>query len=406
MESIKELFRIGPGPSSSHSLGVRRGCEYYHERYPDHQKYLVELYGSLSLTGKGHMTDKVISDYFGNDHVEVVFLKEDGLRHPNTMKLYCLENGNKINEMIIYSVGGGAIEVEGEPPLTDDGVYPHRNLTEILKYCQENSLTLYQYVYQCEPDIREYLNTVASKMIEVIQRGLNSEGYLPGELHLEKVAHRLYEMSEKENDPINHEKLRVTAYAYGAMEESSSGHEVVTAPTLGASGVVSSLVRYYYTDKGAKWDKILDSLAVAGLIGNIVKHNASISGAQGGCQAEIGTACAMGAALVAALKDMNNHQIEYAAEIGIEHNLGLTCDPVGGYVQIPCIERNGVAALRSIDAATYAGYLSTIRDNKVSFDMAVHVMKYTGKQIPVELRETSLGGLAMELRPEKRQEDL
>ena len=234
-------------------------------------------------------------------------------------------------------------------------------------------------------------------MLDVVERGLEGTGYLPGKLHLQKVAREIYEQSLTAEDPTVRQKLEITAYAYGAMEESSSGHTVVTAPTLGSSGVVCSLVNYYYRH-GVSEERLVRGLAVAGLIGNVVKTNATISGAAGGCQAEIGTACAMGCGLASYIEGLSSNQIDYAAEIGIEHNLGLTCDPVGGYVQIPCIERNGVAALRCLDAMNYARYIGGIRKNRVSFDMVVNVMKHTGKKIPVELRETSLGGLALEVK--------
>lgn len=396
MESLKELYRIGPGPSSSHSLGVRNACAYYFDKYPNHTQYVVELYGSLALTGKGHMTDKVIEDYFGKDHVQVLFRHEQR-EHPNTMDFYTMDTGFRTNEMTIYSIGGGAIAVKGIERIVED-VYPQKNLTEILAFCRRKVLTLAGYVYFYEPDIREYLVEIANQMIEVVNTGLNKIGYLPGDLHLQKIAGRIMKQAEDSSDPIVKEKLTLTAYAYAAMEQSSSGETVVTAPTLGSSGVVSALVCYYF-DRGYDLEQLADGLAVAGIIGNVVKTNASISGAVGGCQAEIGTACAMGAAFSSYLEGLSNQKIEYAAEIAMEHHLGLTCDPVGGYVQIPCIERNGVATLRSLDAMNYAKYLGQIKNNKVSFDMVVEVMKYTGKKIPVELKETSLGGLAIELKP-------
>ncbi len=395
MESLRELYRIGPGPSSSHSLGVRNGCAYYKNKYPDHQKYLVELYGSLALTGKGHMSDKVIHDFFGCGNVEVEFINKM-IEHPNTMIMYTLDDGVKDNEVHIYSIGGGKIEVQGEEDLVDPHVFPHDHLSDIMVYCQENGISLADYVFRFDENISEHLETVLDQMLHVVSAGLKREGYLPGPLHLEKVAGRIYEQSLQATDPIVKERLAITAYAYAAMEESSSGKTVVTAPTLGSSGVICSLI-YNYHQNNVSRKKLLEGLAVAGIIGNIVKTNATISGATGGCQAEIGTACAMGSAMACQIEGLSDHQIEYAAEVGMEHNLGLTCDPVGGYVQIPCIERNGVAALRCIDAMNYARYISGFKENRVSFDMIVKVMNYTGHKIPVELRETSLGGLAIEL---------
>ena len=400
MESLRNLYRIGPGPSSSHSLGVRNACEYYYGLYPEYDEYRVELYGSLALTGKGHMSDKVIYNYFKPKKVTVVFIHEM-TPQPNTLKFYCLKDGQLFNEETIYSVGGGAIEVEGRPAIVDQNVYPEKSLTGIIRLCEERNLTLADYVFLREPDIGEHLQKVLDKMLEVVRNGLKQTGYLPGELHLEKIAGRIYDAAMKCEGESEKKKLLLSSYAYAAMEESSSGSEVVTSPTLGASGIVSSLVTYYH-EAGYSDDELIKGLAVAGLIGNLVKTNASISGATGGCQAEIGTACAMGAALASTLEHLSNHQIEYAAEVAMEHNLGLTCDPVGGYVQIPCIERNGVGVLRAVDAMDYARYLGVIKKNRVSFDMVVNVMKHTGRQLPVELKETSLGGLALEIKPGQR----
>ncbi len=396
MESLRELYRIGPGPSSSHSLGIRNACAYYYEKYPHHSHYVAELYGSLSLTGKGHMTDKVIEKFFGPDKVKVVFRREHK-EHPNTVIFYTADDGIKTNEMTIYSVGGGAIAVKGAESITDPNVYPEKNMDEILSFCRRRVLNLATYVYTYEPDIKNYLVEVVNQMIEVVNTGLSQVGYLPGKLHLQKIAGRILKLAEQAEDAGIKEKLTLTAYAYAAMEQSSSGEDVVTAPTLGSSGVLSSLVCYYF-DKGFDLEQLADGLAAAGVIGNVVKANATISGALGGCQAEIGTACAMGAAFASYLEGLSNKKTEYAAEIAMEHHLGLTCDPVGGYVQIPCIERNGVATLRALDAMHYARYLGSIKNNRVSFDNVVEVMKYTGKKIPVELKETSLGGLAVELK--------
>lgn len=404
MESLKELYRIGPGPSSSHSLGVRKACEYYKKNNNDHDHYIVELYGSLSLTGKGHMSDKVIYDYFGKDHVDVLFMK-DPVEKPNTMKFYTFDNGIKDNEMTIYSVGGGAIDVEGVPQIVDKYVYPEKDLSEILAFCQKHEYSLADYVYHYEPQIKSHLYEVLDQIVKVVEEGLTKEGYLPGELHLERMAHKLYKQALEVEDVTVREKLLLSASSYAAVEESACGGTVVTSPTLGASGIVSALMYYYY-HKGYTREQLINALAAGGVIGNVVKTNATISGASGGCQAEIGTACAMGAAMAAYLEGLSNHQIEYAAEVAMEHNLGLTCDPVGGYVQIPCIERNGVGVLRSIDAMIYAKYLGKMRKNRVSFDMVVKVMAHTGKQLPVELRETSLGGLAIEVQLDKKYNEI
>ena len=400
MESLKELYRIGPGPSSSHTLAVRNACLYYKNKYPDYSTYLVELFGSLGLTGKGHMSDKIIESVFGFEHVIIRFNKEMYGKQPNTMIFHTLQNNQLANEMIIYSIGGGAIEIEGIGSLVNRLVYPQANFAEIVEYCQQNRCNLAQYVYHYEPEIKPFLNAVMTQMILTVRSGLRQDGVLPGPLQLEKIAKRINIRAKDADDPTTKQKLLLSSYAYASMEENASGHIVVTAPTLGSCGVVSSLVYYYY-ESGVSKETICNGLAVAGVIGNIIKTNATISGAVGGCQAEIGTACAMAAAMASYIEGLSTRQIGIASEIAIEHHLGLTCDPVGGYVQVPCIERNGVAALRAMDAMLYAKYLGEIKESKVSFDKIVETMNYTGKKIAMELRETSLGGLAIALPVDK-----
>ncbi len=393
MESLKELYRIGPGPSSSHTLAVRNACLLYLKRYPNYPCYYVELCGSLGLTGPGHMSDKVIEKVFGKERVLIKFNHEMAHNHPNTMIFHTIDSNVLANEMIIYSTGGGAIEVEGEPSLVDKNVYPHRNLKEIMDFCQHHNYNLAQYVFHYEPDIKPYLMKVLTQMVTTIRSGLKKTGVLPGELKVVRVAKKLNSKAFNCEDIIVKEKLLISSYAYAAMEENASGAMVVTAPTLGSCGVVSAMLMHYY-EKGISKEILINALAVAGIFGNVVKRNASISGAVGGCQAEIGTACSMAAAFAGYVEGLSNRKIEYAAEIAMEHNLGLTCDPVGGYVQVPCIERNGQAVLRSLDSMIYAKYLGEIRENIVTFDMIVEVMNYTGQKIDVELKETSLGGLA------------
>ncbi len=393
MESLRELYRIGPGPSSSHTLAVQKACLYYLNEYPHFKKYSVELCGSLALTGKGHMTDKIIESVFGKENVEVIFTKKMYKDIPNVMIFHTIVDSKISNQEVIISRGGGAIEIEGKPSLVNEFVYPQNSLKQIKEFIAQNNIDLAQYVYHYEPDIVEYLYKVAKQMLTEIENGLSSEGILPGELRLLKVSRSLWVQSLECSDEAIRQKLQISAYAYAAMEENACGKTVVTAPTLGSCGVLSAVLRFYH-QKGYDIEKLIDGLAVAGVFGNLVKTNASISGAVGGCQAEIGTACSMAAAFSAYLEGLPINQIEYAAEIAMEHNLGLTCDPVGGYVQVPCIERNGQAALRSIDSMIYAKYLGKIRDNKVSFDMIVAAMNYTGQKIAMELKETSLGGLA------------
>ncbi|MCR5067523.1 MAG: L-serine ammonia-lyase, iron-sulfur-dependent, subunit alpha [Erysipelotrichaceae bacterium] len=394
MESLRELYRIGPGPSSSHTLAVRNACLYYLNRYPDADRYLVELYGSLALTGRGHMSDRVVEKTIGKDKVDILFNEKMYGPQPNTMVFHCLNDGKTENEMVIYSTGGGAIAIEGEDNIVDDKVYPQKSLREIMDFCQENGLDLAQYVHHYEPDIDDHLDEVLKQMLKTIDTGLTGQGVLPGALKLEKVAQKINQKAMECEDEKTRNDLLITSYAYAAMEENACGETVVTAPTLGSCGVVSSLV-YWYHQKGVSEKMLKDALAVAGIFGNLVKTNGTISGAVGGCQAEIGTACCMAAAMCSYLEGLNSRQIEYAAEVAMEHNLGLTCDPVGGYVQVPCIERNGVAALRALDCMLYGKYIGEVRQNRVSFDMIIETMSYTGHKLAMELRETSLGGLAV-----------
>ena len=390
MESLRELYRIGPGPSSSHTLAVRNACLYYLNLYPNFDEYRVVLCGSLALTGKGHMSDKIIIDTFKDKKVIVDFDNNVYDNRPNIMIFTC---GDGLNKEVICSTGGGAIEVYGKPSLVDENTYPHKNLNEINEYCLKNNLDYVDYIYSFEKDAHQYLVTVAKQMLAEIDSGLTKEGILPGPLKLKKVAKILNGEAKECDEKEVKQKLLISSYAYAAMEENACGEMVVTAPTLGSCGVLSSILHHYY-DLGVDVDKLADGLAVGGLFGNLVKSNATISGAVGGCQAEIGTACSMASAFGAYLEGLNLKEIECAAEIAMEHNLGLTCDPVGGYVQVPCIERNGVGALRSMDCILYAKYLGKIKDSKVSFDMIVEAMNYTGQKLAMELRETSLGGLA------------
>ena len=390
MESLKELYRIGPGPSSSHTLAVRNACLYYLKAFPNLKEYKVTLYGSLALTGKGHMSDKIIEKTFENKKIKIEFNNIIYDDMPNTM-IFSDDKDN--HEMVIYSTGGGAIKIKGQDDIVDKNIYPFNSLKEINKYCLDNKIDYVTFTYKFEPNIKEYLIIVARQMLEEIESGLSKDGFLPGPLKLKRVSCSLKKEAYKCKQEDIKEKLLLSSYAYAAMEENACGNMVVTAPTLGSCGVLSSILRRYY-DRGFDLDKLADALAVAGMFGNLVKTNATISGAVGGCQAEIGTACSMAAAFASYMEDLPMKAIEYAAEIAMEHNLGLTCDPVGGYVQVPCIERNGIGALRSLDCMLYAKYLSHIKDNKVDFDMIVKTMNYTGQKIAMELKETSLGGLA------------
>lgn len=393
MKSCKELYAIGPGPSSSHTLGPQKACRYFMKAFPNADSFEVYLYGSLSLTGKGHLTDAICIRTFAPKPCRVHFSSEPCNVHPNTMKILGYCQGEEVGEWTVYSVGGGAIHIEGEEFVEPEEVYPHASFAEIMDYCHQKNIRLKDYVNEFE-DVDDYLSDVYHQMLHTVEKGLQSKGVLPGKLKLKRVANELYEKAQMETSPIKKQKMTLMAYAYAASEENASGGITVTSPTMGASGVMPALVNYYVRDLQMDMEQILDGLKVASVIGNLFKRNATISGAQGGCQAEVGVACAMGSAFVACVEGKSDAIIEYAAEVGIEHFLGLTCDPVGGYVMIPCIERNSVAVLRAMDAALLADSVGSIKKNRVNLDMVIHTMNYTGSKLAVELRETSLGGLA------------
>lgn len=393
MKSITELFKIGPGPSSSHTFGPKTACELFLKEYPTADLIEITLYGSLSLTGKGHLTDMICIKTCHPIPCVVHFSSETCSTHPNTMDLFAYENKKLLGTWRVYSVGGGAIQIEGQPVELSKDVYKEKSFDEIRAFCAEKRIGLDQYVDQYE-DIDDHMNKVLDQMLQTIENGISTRGTLPGKLQLKRIAADLYRRGKHEYSQFKKEKLLLMSYAYAAAEENASGGMTVTSPTMGASGVMPALVRYYYVDKMFERAKIIRALKIAGIIGNLFKHNATISGAQGGCQAEIGVACSMGSAFVAYMENLNDDLIAYAAEVGIEHFLGLTCDPVGGYVMIPCIERNAIATLRAMDSSLLAQEVGYIKPNKVSLDMIIHTMNYTGKKIAVELKETSLGGLA------------
>lgn len=393
MKSLKELYKIGPGPSSSHTFGPQAACKIFKQNYPDADAFEITLYGSLSLTGKGHLTDYICQKTMDPIPCNVHFSSETCAEHPNTMDLFAYKNNQLIGNNRVYSIGGGAIQFEGEILRESDDVYPENSFDEIHHYCLEHHIQLKDYVDEYEK-IDRYMVEIVDQMLQTVEHGLETEGVLPGRLMLKRVAYELNQKAIQEKNPLKQQKIQLMAYAYAASEENASGGMTVTSPTMGASGVLPSLVTYYIKDCGRSREEVITALKVAGIIGNLFKTNATISGAQGGCQAEIGVACSMGCAFVATLEGYDDLLIAYAAEVGIEHFLGLTCDPVGGYVMIPCIERNAVAVLRAMDAALLASEVGSIKENRVSLDMIIHTMNYTGKKIAVELKETSLGGLA------------
>ena len=398
MESLRELFKIGKGPSSSHTMGPERAARIIKSRYGKNAEYVVNLYGSLSMTGKGHLTDYIIRETLG-EKCKVNFCRETLPLHPNGMIFEVYEGGKLKDTLTAYSVGGGSIVWEGEDDfsMSRKNVYREKNLKEILETLDRNAYSFYDYVMEHENALFvDYLYEILDTMFDSVERGLKREGAIPGKLQLPRVAKQMY--TQAINLPVGSERetLILSSYAYAVAEENASGQTIVTAPTCGSSGVLPAILYYCYKQLNVEKPRLIKALAVAGVFGNVIKNNASISGADAGCQAEIGSACAMGAALYAWILGLNNSLIEYAAEMGLEHNLGLTCDPVGGYVQIPCIERNGYAALRAIDCAIYAKNLGYVRKNKVSFDAVVNVMKNTGHDLNKAYKETSLGGLALE----------
>lgn len=398
MESLKELFKIGVGPSSSHTLGPQRAAVMMKERYPEAKRYEVFLYGSLALTGKGHLTDYIIEQTLGKEKV-VIYFKSDALPfHPNGM-IFKMYDGNDtcLDEVTIYSVGGGSIVFEGDKHPIEKVVYPHTTMSAIMEYIESHGISLYDYVLEFEEEeFERYLYKVLDVMFDCVESGLSSEGIIPGRLQLKRVAKSMFQHAINTRRESERERLLISSYAYAVSEENACGHTMITAPTCGASGVLPAVLYFSYKQLQLPKKELIKALAVAGIFGNVIKQNATISGADGGCQAEIGSACSMAAAAYGWILELNNSLIEYAAEMGLEHNLGLTCDPVGGYVQIPCIERNGFGALRAIDAAMYAKQLGYLRKNKVSFDAVVRVMKETGKDLNSAYKETSLGGLAKE----------
>ena len=392
MQSIKSVYKIGNGPSSSHTVGPYRAAAYIRDRYPG-AKYRVTLMGSLATTGEGHGTQKAIQTVLPQAEI-AIDVNEKNLKHPNTMVFEVLRENEPKREITVLSVGGGSIRVDGEDFREDNEVYPQKNFTEIVNYCRENGIGLKEYVDRYEDeDVWTYLKTVWHAMEDCVQRGIRADGYLPGGLRLDRKAKKLFE-SRCYNESLDISMERtIAAFAYAVAEESASEHVVVTAPTCGSCGVIPSVLYYMRYYRGFPEEEILEALAVAGVIGNVIRTNASISGAECGCQAEIGSACSMAAAAFAYLNGLNLSQIEFAAETAMEHNLGLTCDPVMGLVQIPCIERNAVAAIRAMSAGDLSRFLYETR--RISFDDVVETMYRTGKDLHEKYRETAHGGLAV-----------
>ena len=395
MKSIREIYKIGKGPSSSHTMGPERAARFFKERYPEAEAYQVILYGSLSKTGVGHGTDRVLLDTLSPCPTDVVFSADElPNAHPNTLDFIALKDGKEIGTLRVESIGGGDIRYPGQDGEAAEEVYIEHSFAEIVDFCKWRYIDrLSDYVELNEgEDIWTFLMNVWETMKQSIADGLEADGVLPGGLNVQRKAKFLYTQKPQDNIPALLEFQKIAAYAYAVAEQNAGNGTIVTAPTCGACGVLPAVLKYAQDTRGYTDAEICRGLAAAGIIGNLTKTNASISGAECGCQAEIGTACSMAAAALAELYGQNLDQVEYAAEVAMEHHLGLTCDPICGLVQIPCIERNAVAANRAMNACNLSYFLTGSR--RISYDMVCRAMKETGVNLNHRFRETSEGGLA------------
>lgn len=390
MESLNQLYRIGRGPSSSHTIGPERIAEYVKTEYP-HCSFKVELFSSLALTGKGHGTDRVLKEVFG-DNTQIIFDTETKVSHPNTMDISVFNGENFIKKIRGESVGGGKVIIDGNVLNATQNVYELESFEDIRNYTLKNGKRIYDYVFETEPQIKDYLLTAWNTMKACVEEGINAEGELIGGLHLKRKAKVLYNKRYGNDPEIMRQDRLLCAYALAVAEQNADNKIVVTAPTCGAAGVLAGTLYFLHKEYGYSDETIIKGLATAGILGNLAKTNASISGAECGCQAEVGVACAMAAGAIAEIYDFDIDSIECAAEIAIEHNLGLTCDPVNGLVQIPCIERNALATIKAFGSVTIAKSLASIR--QISYDEILKTMYETGKDLNYKYRETSIGGLA------------
>ncbi|HBJ17870.1 MAG TPA: serine dehydratase [Clostridiales bacterium] len=405
MKSIREIFKTGKGPSSSHTMGPERAANYFKSAHPQADGFRVILYGSLSKTGVGHGTDRVLREVLSPVPTEIVFSGDTlpAPAHPNTMDLIALKNGAETDRLRVESIGGGDIRIPGQPDSEGEEVYVEHSFAEIADFCKWRYIqTLSDYVELNEgPEIWAFLLDVWQTMKQSIDEGLSKTGVLPGGLNVQRKAKYLYEQHPSDENPAMKEFQMIAAYAYAVAEQNADNGTIVTAPTCGACGVLPAVLKYAQVTKGFTDAQICRGLATAGIIGNLTKTNASISGAECGCQAEIGTACSMAAAALAELYHQNLDQVEYAAEVAMEHHLGLTCDPICGLVQIPCIERNAVAAVRAMNACNLSYFLTGSRN--ISYDMVCRAMRETGVNLDHRFRETSEGGLAKLYNRRKKQ---
>ncbi len=396
MESLRQLYKIGNGPSSSHTMGPRKAAQHFAEHYGSGAvRFEVTLYGALAATGKGHLTDQAILGILSPiAPTEILWKPETVLDfHTNGMTFRSFgASGQELASWTVYSIGGGDIVEEGQDRTPTQSIYPLTKIKDIQKFCEESGTSYWEYVDKIEgAGIWDYLAEVWTVMKEAVERGIEAEGVLPGGLGVRRKAVSYYVHAAGYNSSLKSRGL-VYAYALAVSEENASGGRIVTAPTCGSCGIVPAVLYHLHNSEGFSEKRILRALATAGLFGNVVKYNASVSGAEVGCQGEVGVACAMAAAAASQLFGGTPAQIEYSAEMGLEHHLGLTCDPVCGLVQIPCIERNAYAAARALDANLYAAFSDG--RHRVDFDRIVEVMKQTGHDIPSLYKETALGGLA------------
>ena len=395
MKSIREIYKIGKGPSSSHTIGPERAAKIFREKHPEADAFEVKLYGSLCKTGKGHGTDRVLYEVLSPVPTEIIFCEEtpSDAEHPNTLDFIAYQNGEICGTMRAVSVGGGDLRVEGEAEPEAAEIYPENTFAEVEEFCRFRGLDLAEYVEFNEgAEIWDFLGGIWQTMKESVREGLQKEGILPGGLKIQRKARNLYETVVPNEVPQVRECRIISAYAFAVSEQNADCGTVVTAPTCGSCGVIPAALLYMQQQRGFTDEQMLPGLAVAGLIGNLIKRNASISGAECGCQAEIGSACSMAAAALTYLFGLRTDQVQYAAEIALEHHLGLTCDPICGLVQVPCIERNAVAAMRAMNACNLAYFLSDTQ--RISFDIVVKTMYETGISMNQRFRETAEGGLA------------
>jgi L-serine dehydratase len=395
MDSLRSFFKIGNGPSSSHTMGPQKAAAVFLINNPDADLFKVSLYGSLAATGKGHLTDQVIGDTLGEKSVEFLWFPEEEMpEHPNGLKLEAWKGDSLLGSWEGYSVGGGSIRSSGDSGVEGAlSAYPHGNMREILKFCSKKGITLWEYVYLHEgEDIREFLKEVLDRMMATMEEGLETEGVLPGRLGLSRKASMYHKRAGMMKKPLS-SSAKLFSYALAVSEMNASGGTVVTAPTCGASGVVPAVLRYMREVYNLTETDQIRALATAGILGNVVRTNGSVSGAEVGCQGEVGVASAMAAGAAAQMMGGTPRQVEYAAEMALEHHLGLTCDPIFGLVQIPCIERNVMGASRAVANAEFA--LLGDGSHKIQFDEAVETMTRTGRDLMSTYRETSLGGLAI-----------